>query len=329
MSLINEEQATALLRAEKIVALPTETVYGLAGVFDSKIAIESIFTTKKRPSFDPLILHVSSIAQAQTVIKDWSPVYTALAEEFWPGPLTLVGAKTDLVSPQITAGLETVAVRSPRHPVFLSILNKLGKPLAAPSANQFSKTSPTQAGHVLSEFENKVPVVDGGSSEVGIESTIISIESFDKASHTVQMRLLRPGMLSAESIVSHLSTKGYEATVQKTPSHSRQVVAPGQMKVHYRPSKPLILFSPKRFSSTELKKLLHEKHDYSAQLKPILWRLSIQPALVARTLYSEMREFSQRPGNIIFCEWPHSVQPSEEWLAIFNRLDRASELKCF
>jgi L-threonylcarbamoyladenylate synthase len=158
----------------EVVGIPTETVYGLGAVISKSDAIKKIFTTKERPFFDPLIVHVSGVEQAKELSLDWSAAADILAQEFWPGPLTLVLPKKN-VSDLITSGLQTVGVRCPDHKIALEIIEKVGEPIAAPSANRFGKTSPTCKKHVLEEFNDAVFVVDGGDCSVGIESTIISV----------------------------------------------------------------------------------------------------------------------------------------------------------
>ena len=164
-------QAAELLRKGEIVALPTETVYGLACLALDANVVSKVFAVKNRPQSDPLIVHVNDLSEAREVALV-NERAVSLAEVFWPGPLTFVLPKTDRVPDIVTSGLPTVAVRSPAHPVFWEILRLVGAPLAAPSANPFGKVSPTKAGHISESFgPDHPPVVDGGPTEVGIEST--------------------------------------------------------------------------------------------------------------------------------------------------------------
>ena len=141
MSIISAQEAIARLEAGNVVAIPTETVYGLAARIDDAAALRHVFEVKQRPFFDPLIVHVADVAQAKLLTRNWLEVYDVLVEAFWPGPLTFVADKTEAVSPLITSGLDTVAIRCPRHPVALQILREIHIPLAAPSANRFGRVS--------------------------------------------------------------------------------------------------------------------------------------------------------------------------------------------
>lgn len=319
MSIISVEKAIEKLEQEGVVALPTETVYGLAGRFDSKQAIELIFSTKERPSFDPLILHVSNIEQAKSLMSGWTSAHEALADAFWPGPLTLVGKKSEHVSSVITAGLETVAVRMPNHSDFLKVLEGLKKPLAAPSANRFSKTSPTSAEHVIGEFESKVNVVDGGECERGIESSIVSLSV---EGDSVEVLPLRPGLITTEQIVSALESRGFNVSLNT----SNNSVSPGSMRIHYQPKLPLVLYDPSKFKPEEVLKNLPS--DMKVESFTTL-DLGNQPAIAARGLYSKLREASEGKADVLICPWPHSSEPNSEWFAIFDRLKRASSYKLF
>ena len=180
MSIISKDisKAVALLNQEKLVAIPTETVYGLAGNIFSEKAIDSIFKTKQRPLFNPLIVHIPSIDYLETIVARIPEKAKLLAEAFWPGPITLVLKKKEVIPDVITAGKDTVAVRIPNHPTTLELLKQLDFPLAAPSANPFNRISPTSAEHVESYFKNDIKMVlDGGTCTSGIESTIIGFEN--------------------------------------------------------------------------------------------------------------------------------------------------------
>jgi L-threonylcarbamoyladenylate synthase len=239
--------AVAALRAGGIVAMPTETVYGLAGVAFDERALSRIFAVKERPTFDPLICHVP-VAQddwlehlAQQGLVEVSALSTAaqqhtraLAKTFWPGPLTLVLPKQPRVPDLSTSGLPTVGVRSPRHPAAQALLREVGQPLAAPSANRFGRISPTEAAHVVAELGDRIEfILDGGPCEIGIESTVLLIEPDGR------LLLLRPGEISREAIAAatgaHVETRG-EAIKSQSPLPS-----PGLLASHYAPQKPLRL----------------------------------------------------------------------------------------
>jgi len=172
--IIDVQKAAEILRSEDVVALPTETVYGLAADASSIIALKKVFDLKQRPADNPLIVHVAGISQAHTLADTGTNDFLLLANEFWPGPLTLVLPKKPGVLDIITAGLETVAIRMPDHPKTLAVIEKSG-PVAAPSANRSGKPSPTRPEHVLDDFGDDLPVVDGGTCSVGLESTVLDL----------------------------------------------------------------------------------------------------------------------------------------------------------
>lgn len=233
-------KAKALLENGQLVAIPTETVYGLAAKgFDAK-AVASIFETKKRPAFDPLILHTDSLDKAERFVKVIPNQARLLAEHFWPGPLTVIFKKRDVVPDLVTSGLETVAVRIPRHPLTTDLLASLDFPLAAPSANPFGYVSPTQPAHVQAQLGNDIPyILDGGPCSVGVESTIIS---FENELPTV----LRMGGLTLEALEEVLGEIKVNAHSSSSPT------APGMLKSHYAPRKSFVLLdSPGAFEKPE------------------------------------------------------------------------------
>ena len=226
----NVALAAALLHAGDVVAFPTETVYGLGADATNPDAVARIFEVKGRPRFDPLIVHVASLAHVYPLVRAIPPAALRLAERFWPGPLTIVLPKTDRVPDIVTAGLSTVALRVPDHPVALDLLRAAPGPLAAPSANPFGYVSPTRADHVDEQIGTRVPLVlDGGPCRVGIESTIITFVDDNPA-------LLRPGGIPAEEIED---IAGPIRTV--SIAAAERVAAPGQLPSHYAPRTPLTL----------------------------------------------------------------------------------------
>ena len=231
MSIISKDisKAVALLTAEDIVAIPTETVYGLAGNIYSEKAIKSIFETKKRPFFNPLIVHIPSIDQLTNIAAYIPEKAQLLAEAFWPGPITLVLKKKAIIPDLITGGKDTVAVRVPNHPTTLELLNQLDFPLAAPSANPFSSISPTTAQHVETYFKDDIKMVlDGGSCTSGIESTIIGFEGDEP----VIYRLGSTAIEAIEAVVGNIEIKN---TNEVSPD------APGMLARHYAPKTKTIL----------------------------------------------------------------------------------------
>lgn len=217
------QKAVALLDQDQIIGIPTETVYGLAGNIYSPKAIESIFTMKQRPFFNPLIVHIKSAAALSEIARDIPEKAALLAKAFWPGPLTLVLKKQIAIPDLVTGGKDTVAVRVPNHPVILALLNQLAYPLAAPSANPFGSISPTTATHVADYFEEVLPMVlDGGACQRGIESTIIGFENGEPI-------LYRLGSLAVEDI---------EAVVGEVKMITHDDIAPaapGMFSKHYAP----------------------------------------------------------------------------------------------
>ncbi len=220
---VSVNEAVEYLHNGNVVAMPTETVYGLAGLACNDDAVLKIFETKGRPRFNPLIVHCADMDMAQKVAQ-FNPLALKIAETFWPGPLTLVlPKKTDAnISDLVTAGLDTVAIRLPEHSIARNILQTLGQPVAAPSANPSGKLSPTMSQHVIDAFEQTVPVVDGGPCEAGVESTILAVEG-------EQVTLLRPGSVTAEMVKCAIGASVAYQTGSK-------VVAPGMLKSHYAPN---------------------------------------------------------------------------------------------
>ena len=217
--------AKQALIADEIIAIPTETVYGLAGNAYSETAIKKIFTLKKRPFYNPLIVHIKSAAFLPQVACDIPAIAEKMAREFWPGPLTLILKKQPNIPDLVTAGKETVAIRVPNHPTTLSLLAQLDFPLAAPSANPFGSISPTSAEHVASYFKATLDVVlDGGECEKGLESTIIGFEND-------QPVLFRLGAISVEDIEKIIGKVRVRTSVSDT-----DVTAPGMLSRHYSPA---------------------------------------------------------------------------------------------
>lgn len=217
------EKAVAILKKNDVLAIPTETVYGLAGNIYSEEAIAKIFELKKRPLNNPLIVHLHKMEQLQEIVMEFPPKAKLLAERFWPGPLTLVLKKGDNVPDLVTGGKDTVAIRIPDHPVTLALLEQLPFPIAAPSANPFNRISPTSAAHVTGYFHDALAVLDGGSCKKGIESTIIGFDGEEPV-------LYRLGSISKESIEETVGEVRIQNKAKSAPN------APGMMKKHYAPT---------------------------------------------------------------------------------------------
>ena len=315
--------ALSAWKAGKLVALPTETVYGLGAPVDNEELISKIFSVKERPFFDPLIVHISSIEMAKKYCSHWNDTLDILARAFWPGPLTLVVQKSSLISSLITSGLDTVGLRMPRSELTLKIIEQKAVGIAAPSANKFTKTSPTQASHVSSQFsQDDVYVVEDIPSEVGIESTIISVNESERI-----VTILRPGMITSADLIEVLGNefqieKGLTA-FEKSPE---KVESPGQFKAHYRPDYPLSFLD---CSSDKKDQLKHSYPDCE------FISLSLDPFVTARELYTQMRTplstndlgqaiYKRKCFLIDLSSRQLTDKESELWSSIINRLTKAT-----
>lgn len=297
------EQALSAFKQQKLVAIPTETVYGLAAPINNEALIHKIFSLKERPFFDPLIVHVASIEQAKSLTTHWSDTAQTVAQAFWPGPLTMILPKKELVTDMITSGLPTVGIRFPQHPLTQKLIKSLGVPLAAPSANKFKQTSPTQVEHVKKAFsEQDVYILEGGPCKVGIESTIVDVSQ-------TPIKILRPGMLNQKDFTAiGIACIEYNNT--------QSIEAPGMMQDHYMPLKPLFLTSS--FDLSTVTRFLNTKQIKSyAELK-----LPDDPILAARHLYSLLHQNNAHDSFV--CHIKSSWQKDPQWFGILDRLKKAS-----
>lgn len=308
------EEAAHILQNHGLVAFPTETVYGLGALATSDEAVAKIFAAKGRPPTNPLIVHVADLDAAQSLVKEWPPEAEALARAFWPGPLTLVLRRTDRISPLVSAGLDTIAIRVPAHPVAKRLLELTAAPIAAPSANPYTRISPTTAQHVVQGLGDAVDlVIDGGQTPVGLESTLLSLVDGPPT-------LLRRGMISKEQIekIIPLQDKTSLTFADHRPRHS-----PGLARKHYSPERPTRLVD-----SPEFQRLLNRRSPTQAFLgrgahpdQENLICLPDNPEDYARGLYSALHRFDRAPFEQIIIERPPL---SPEWEAIADRLWRAS-----
>jgi L-threonylcarbamoyladenylate synthase len=306
------KKALELLRNNQVVAMPTETVYGLAGSIESDEALRKIFSTKERPFFDPLIVHISKHSQVLELVKVFPDSAQLLTTKYWPGPLTIILEKSSKVSDLITSGLTTVALRMPNHPMALELISQFGSPLAAPSANKFGKTSPTKAQHVRDEFKGEVYVLDGGDCEVGIESTIVSLTETEPKK--VILKLLRPGHIVLSELIKDLHQAGFEVEVHEK---DLTVNAPGNMKHHYMPNKPLVIVESSL--NGEAKIPVEYLNHFEMKLSDI-------PELAARELYSQLRFSAEQSHDfILFKRSP--LHSGEKWDSIMDRLKKAATVK--
>ena len=229
------EEAAMLLKADQLVALPTETVYGLGANGLSESAVIKIFEAKGRPQDNPLILHIADASQMEDICHSIPKAAYLLAEKFWPGPLTMVLPAKDIVPKRTTGGLSTVAVRCPDHAATREIIRRAGVPIAAPSANLSGKPSTTTAQHVLDDHNGKLPlIIDGGACRVGVESTIVDLTDS-------RPRLLRPGGITPEALLEVLGDLVVDKAVTAQIDKDAVVKAPGMKYRHYAPSCPLVI----------------------------------------------------------------------------------------
>ena len=297
----------------ELVAIPTETVYGLAGNALNDGAVISIFEVKNRPAFDPLIIHTDSLEKVQHYTSDFPEKALLLAKEFWPGPLTLLLPKKQIIPDLVTSGLDNVAVRIPNHPLLLDLLRTLPFPLAAPSANPFGYISPTNAAHVNAQLGDKIPyILDGGESEVGIESTIVGFENGEAI-------IYRLGGLAIEEIEKVIG----KVTIM--PHSSSNPKAPGMLKSHYAPRKPLYLDQRSAFAESEEKLtgyLLFDQYFEGVDTKyqKVLSR-SGDMKEAAHNLFAFLRELDSSPVEQIRAEF---VPTNGLGPAINDRLQRAA-----
>lgn len=317
MSIISTDisKAVAILNNEELVAIPTETVYGLAGNIFSEKAIKRIFETKKRPFFNPLIVHIPSVDVLPTIVSYVPEKAQRLADAFWPGPLTLVLPKQSTIPDVITAGKDTVAVRIPNHPVALELLNALDFPLAAPSANPFGSISPTTAKHVENYFENDIKMVlDGGPCERGIESTIIGFEGDEP----IVYRLGSTSIEAIEAVVGPIEIKNKKEVAPD---------APGMLDRHYAPKTETILVdnlseaikknSDKRIGILAINKT--SKHE--AIVFQIILSESTDLQEAASKLYDALHQLDKQDLDLIIAERFPDVGLGK---SINDRLQRAT-----
>jgi L-threonylcarbamoyladenylate synthase len=312
------ERAKAVLEAGGVVALPTETVYGLAASIRSEEGIRRIFAIKERPFFDPLIVHISDLEQKTQVIRHWPPVAEFLAKRFWPGPLTMVLPKHPDLNPLITAGLDTVGLRMPAHPIARKLIEECRFPLAAPSANKFGKTSPTKAEHVRKGFEKEeLLILDGGQSEVGLESTVVQIEEKDGKD---LLTILRPGAVTRDILDAALKERGLPYVLAQGSSLS----SPGNTEHHYMPNIPLVIVDQ---ADLDLKQHTRDQvcadFGFERNVRCAELRLDPNPRIAARSLYVRLRECSDSGACFIYAV-RHAEQDGGIWDAIWDRLSRAA-----
>lgn len=323
------QEAAQLIRQGQLVALPTETVYGLGANAMDANACKDIFGVKGRPQDNPLIVHVSDIEMAKRLVEEWTPQAALCAERFWPGPLTLVLEKTAFVPDVVSGGLGTVAIRMPKHPVALELIKQAGVPIAAPSANLSGKPSPTKGIHVWKDLAGKIPMVlDAGICSVGVESTVLDLTGEVPT-------ILRPGGITKEQLEEVLG----EVAVDR-PSANQAPKAPGMKYRHYAPEGDLTILIGERKNvirkmSEEIRKghsrlkkvgilcTLESAADLHAQLPDLLFVLGSEhnPEEVAGNLYEGLRLCDEQGMDIILAE---GFSENGLGFAIMNRLLKAA-----
>ena len=297
---VDIQKAAQILRSGGLVVFPTETVYGLGANARDPEAIGKIYALKGRPATSPLIVHVASIEQARQLAAEWLPEADRLARQYWPGPLTLVVPKKPIIPESVTAGLPTVGLRMPRHPVALALLREAGVPIAAPSANRFTQLSPTTAQHVREAFGDETPfLLDGGPCEVGLESTVIAVTKDG-------LEVLRPGMAFVDEA----------AAAEESSEEAHR--APGQHKKHYSPRTRVLLVSRGFLPREGRGAYLWLAYNASAAHK---LRMPERPEDYAAQLYGTLHEIDRESYDWIAVELPPETP---EWAAIRDRLTRAA-----
>jgi L-threonylcarbamoyladenylate synthase len=317
--------AANFLRDNEVVALPTETVYGLGGNAESDAAVEKIFAAKGRPSDNPLIIHIAEKMQLDRFVAEVPRKAERLMEVFWPGPLTIIFKKKDgVLSEKATAGLSTVAVRMPDHPVALALLKKCGLPIAAPSANSSGKPSPTNAEHVLDDLNGKIAgVVDGGATGVGVESTVID------CTEAIPV-ILRPGGVTTEQLEAVIGEVHVDAALT---DEAVQPKSPGMKYRHYAPNAPLFMVSgttvflqglveAKRSEGLRVGVLTTEENAGLFQADVVLsCGRRAELVTVAAALYDTLRRFNLEKVDVIYSEVFPNTGVGD---AIMNRLQKAA-----
>jgi L-threonylcarbamoyladenylate synthase len=314
-------RAAELLRAGQVVALPTETVYGLAANAWDASAVARIFEIKGRPAHNPIIAHVADLELARRCSCDWPPLAARLAEAFWPGPLTLVLPRSDEIPDIVTAGGATVGIRWPSHPFIQAVVRQCGFPLAAPSANLSNRVSPTSPRHVFQQLGHKIPlIVDGGQCQVGIESTVLDLS-------TDPPRVLRPGMIHRSALLAVAGDLAAAAGAEE-----QQLKSPGLLPKHYAPRARLVLLTwsdegelrthAVRFgvplSQTHL--IVHT-HIPSVRDFGSVNVVPRDPEAYARALYAQLHECDDAGAALILVE---ALPETDEWRALADRLNRAA-----
>lgn len=318
--------AAALIKRGEVVAMPTETVYGLAANAFSAHAVEKIFAAKERPADNPLIVHISDITMISDVAAELPAAAVTLAKSFWPGPLTMVLPKTPDLPLVTSGGLDTVGVRMPSHPAALALIEEAGVPLAAPSANLSGSPSPTCARHVMNDMQGRIPaVIDGGECETGVESTVICFE--DGA-----IKILRPGRVTAQMLAKVNPDVRIDKGVLHPVSDDRTVASPGMKYKHYSPKADVTLVDGTAKQFTEYVRqnadnatvcIVFSPDDIALSEVPYI-TIGESPEEQAHNLFNALRDADRRGAKRIFARCPKTDGVG---LAVYNRMIRAAAYK--
>lgn len=324
-------EAGEILKAGGLVGFPTETVYGLGANGLDETAAAKIYAAKGRPSDNPLILHINEMEDILPLVKEIPPVAAALADEFWPGPMTLIFKKTDIVPKGTTGGLDTVAIRMPSHPVARAMIRAAGLPIAAPSANTSGRPSPTKASHVKEDMDGVIDmIIDGGEVGIGLESTIIDVTEGTPM-------ILRPGYITREMIEEVIGEVLIDPAILGKMSPDARPKAPGMKYRHYAPKAEMTIISgPLAEVAEKIQGLCEQKRAAGKRVGIICTEESIgsydadalkcvgtrkNPETIAHNLFDVLRSFDEEMVDVIFSE---SFEDSPLGGAIMNRLLKAA-----
>lgn len=314
------EEGVRLLQAGEIIAMPTETVYGLAGDAMNDVAIRKIFEAKGRPSDNPLIVHIASIEQTSLFVDSIPPVAKRLMDAFWPGALTIILPSNGRASSLVTAGLDSIGLRMPNHPAALELIRKSGLGLAAPSANRSGRPSPTTAQHVADDLNGRIAgIVDGGPTGIGVESTVV-----DCTGDTVT--ILRPGGVTREEMEAVIGPVALDANLSNDEAAPR---SPGMKYTHYAPTAPVFLVDGTR---EDLERVIEERKQAGLRIGALVFDDNPTPAEVtyslgtsmevaAQRLYDALRRFDETDVDEIYV---NTIEPVGVALAVYNRLYKAA-----
>ena len=313
-----------ILRNGGLAAIPTETVYGLAGNALDGSCAEKIFKAKGRPSDNPLIVHISNFSQWAPLVKEIPEEAKALADAFWPGPLTIILPRSELIPKEVSGGLDTVAVRMPENEIALAVIESAGVPLAAPSANLSGKPSPTCAAHVIDDMTGRIEaIVDSGDCNVGVESTVLSLATYPP-------RLLRPGQVTPEMLTEVLGEIEIDDAVFDKLLDGQEAASPGMKYKHYSPDASVVLVKSSFDAFAEYVNsraaegtvaLCFEGEEKALSVPCVTYGKRNDPSSQAKHIFDALRTVDKIGAKQVFARFPENEGMG---LAVFNRLLRAA-----